>query len=151
MTGQPWGRTGRVRLVPWGHSDGAKIIVKGRRDRRAGDLWWQQNSPWGPVWIAVPRTTRVGEPLDNRDQAVMWVLRRAVPDVWRAERPHVYSVTQSRLAADGRPTPQTRWFVWEGRDLNIDTPNALDSLSSARTFHEAVTLAHNLATQNGAT
>lgn len=94
-----WGRTGRVTL------NGPPGFATNRRGQVSDVLVDGAEVGWVGApndvfeWWAVPTyPSRCNLDLPTLDHAVMWVLRRARPDVWRAERGPVARVERCQFA-----------------------------------------------------
>ena len=112
-----WGKTGRVVLAQYTDTDGETwpdfdVYADGEGVGRA--YRHTRNSRW-----ATSTGPNLGPLLPSLDAAVMWVLRRAAPDVWREERGPVVRVEPmwplaafSGLTGLARPRrAATRWVV----------------------------------------
>lgn len=107
-----WGRTGRVTLdgevLPWVRVDEVPVGWVYTPD--------EDYAGWGP------RTLRAyyAEHLPSLDAAVMWVLRRVDPGLWREERGEVWRVERGpEIAHVARwhvhaPSPEGRILFGEG-------------------------------------
>jgi hypothetical protein len=77
--------------------------------------WLYEPDESHPAWGARAMVGPFGsecverDDLPSRDEAIMWVLRRARPDVWRQERPVVWRVWAERVS-----TRPPRWQWWAG-------------------------------------
>lgn len=121
---QPWGRTGRVTLHTAADSRYHSVWVDGE------DAGYTRASVDG-TWCAHGWPLCDG-PFPSLDHAVMQVLRRTAPDVWRAERPVVYSVARAVY----RPGEVGWWGWWAWRGRNFDkaddvVPMVLGTFSDA--------------------
>ena len=144
---ESWGKTGRVTLRTWPtESDAdAEVVVDGVL---LGDAWRITYGESAGLWFGRtthtdPESWEASDDLPDRDAAVMWVLRRTAPDVWRAERPVVW-----RVARGEERFPVARWHVH-----NPDTDDRSgytvlcgpDHVDSDPTWHLAFPLALRLA------
>ena len=98
-----WGKTGRVEVVEYGE----ELLVFGD-SARAGEVTLVKHGASRGKWFGAvgsmstpPRKFAWSPDLPSLDHAVMWVLRRAAPDAWRAERGPVWRVTGSGLTVRG--------------------------------------------------
>ena len=78
-----WGKTGRVVL---GAGSDPDVLVGGVV------VGWVGERREGWIASATPHAPAFGWHIPSRDAAIMWVLRRAAPDVWREERGAVWRV-----------------------------------------------------------
>lgn len=85
MSGQPWGRTGRVTLT---HLLPALVTEVRVGDELVGHVYDDDLSAWDRHrWKFSP-------PMPTADHALWWLLRRAAPKVWLEERPVVWRVSR---------------------------------------------------------
>ena len=129
-----WGWTGRVTLGRKRSDDFSDDEMTSRvkvDSLIAGRVLYPRDSAWpgyGAICALGPRSGRYVDHLPSLDAAVMWVLRRAAPDVWRAERGPVWRVKPMwhGAAFDGLPdatcrpkAPATGWLA-EGPERGDD-------------------------------
>jgi hypothetical protein len=123
-----WGRTGRVRL----DARGGNLVLVLAGGEFLGGVWAVTTGWVGEVFP--PRKYAIESRFTSLDAAVCWVLRRAAPDVWRAERPVVWRVVRGAASF-----PVSRWHVHAPRGhqepvrpwSDACSPEHVDSLASA--------------------
>lgn len=129
-----WGKTGRVTLVEPGEYGYSQVIVGGRK---VGEVWplVGKGTWFGSLGSSddPPHPFGWSADLPAFDHAVMWVLRRAAPKVWREERGPVARVA---LTAGGWmvtcPNVTHKPYWWEGRDLAFRHAANLTSLCGSK-------------------
>lgn len=112
-----WGKTGRVTLDAAGYTHVLRVMVDGKKvgaivGHSGSSSAWDCEIPglngpgWAWWWDGVA---------PNRDAAIMWVLRRAAPKVWREERPVVwkaYRHSRRYWLADRVTGPEVLGGAW---------------------------------------